>query len=755
MCGTRVCIRVVDSDGSREEVWPPTECELRRLFLPYEGFCARKGIQAKNVVLHDIDIPSALVDYIIHNSIANFVVGASRHNALMRKFRHADIPASLLKSAPESCALYVISKGKVQYSHPANQARTPISNAALPKGLSLMGLPTGSEVGLEVKEISQDVFIHQSSDSDTDRTSLDIISHSSKISPIVKVKSDGDITSTPLSLGRHGNETLGSLSRASISEGCDVPCPRNFLSTDIPDEKSKLALECSTVSSSQSPECLEAEINTLRDELKKTMELYNMVSQDAATAERRAKELQGRKAAGEHKLERVRLAEGAASELIEAERQKTTAAMEAAQMAHQLADLEAQRRQLAEMKAKHEGDETKRAWDQLAGKKAMYKIYSIEEIEIATDYFAESHKIAEGGYGPVFRGMLDQTPVAIKVVRPGISEGQKLFRQEVGVLSCMRHPHLVLLLGACPEYGCIVYEYMENGNLEDMLFRKDNTPSTPWNTRFRVAAEIATALNFLHQTKPEPLVHRDLKPANILLDRNNVSKIGDVGLARLVPPSIADKATQYCMTAAAGTLFYIDPEYQQTGMLGVKSDLYSFGIVLLQLITARGPVGLAIQVQEAIEKGTLQEVLDPTVPDWPIEDTLSLATLALQCCELRKKDRPDLGTIVLPELNRLRDLGSENKETITEHIISEPHSHHSVPETETQSSQVYTRHGLRDIKYKHKMWNMRKAGIFPPCGKQHVERKSRRKSADSACWSFMSCSGNSGRQQIREFQSFS
>jgi len=216
---------------------------------------------------------------------------------------------------------------------------------------------------------------------------------------------------------------------------------------------------------------------------------------------------------------------------------------------------------------------------------------------------------------------------------------------------------MVLLLGACPEYGCLVYEYMNNGSLEDRLFRKGGSPPIPWRIRFKIAAEIATTLAFLHQAKPEPLVHRDLKPANILLDRNYVSKISDVGLARLVPPSIADSVTQYHMTSAAGTFCYIDPEYQQTGMLTTKSDIYSLGIVLLQIITARPPMGLSHQVQQAIDKGTFSEVLDPVVPDWPIEEALTFAKLALQCCELRKKDRPDLATVVLPELNRLSDFG--------------------------------------------------------------------------------------------------
>ncbi|WVZ15738.1 hypothetical protein V8G54_013304, partial [Vigna mungo] len=155
----------------------------------------------------------------------------------------------------------------------------------------------------------------------------------------------------------------------------------------------------------------------------------------------------------------------------------------------------------------------------------------------------------------------------------------------------------------------------------------------------------------------EPLVHRDLKPTNILLDKNYVSKISDVGLARLVPPSVADQTTQYLLTGAAGKFCYIDPEYQQTGLLGVKSDVYSLGVVLLQIITGKSPMGLSYLVKKALLSNTLSEVLDPSVTDWPIEATSSFAKLALKCCELRKRDRPDLGTVVLPELYRIKVVG--------------------------------------------------------------------------------------------------
>lgn len=236
---------------------------------------------------------------------------------------------------------------------------------------------------------------------------------------------------------------------------------------------------------------------------------------------------------------------------------------------------------------------------------------------------------------------------------------------------------MVLLLGACPEYGCLVYEYMDNGSLEDRLLRRGNTPPISWRKRFKIAAEISTALLFLHQAKPEPLVHRDLKPANILLDRNYVSKISDVGLARLVPASIADEVTQYHMTSAAGTFCYIDPEYQQTGMLTTKSDVYSLGIVLLQIITARPAMALSHHVRMSIEKGTFADMLDPTVLDWPVEEALAFAKLALKCTELRKKDRPDLGKVIVPELNRLRDFGKNKVDGLTGMYSSSAHSDHA------------------------------------------------------------------------------
>ncbi|KAG4972468.1 hypothetical protein JHK84_038547 [Glycine max] len=488
--------------------------------LKKNASCTLIHIVAKELVLHDIDVSNALTDYIIDNSISNIVVGASRWNALIRKFKDADVATSLVRSVPETCTVHVISKGKVQNIRPAGHSQN-ISNA-LSKSLK----------------------------------------------------------------GIKGSFQSEDLNRCVLAQA------------------------------------MKHEKFTQKEDAVKAW-----------------------------------LPEEATLTLTEVERKKTKASMESAEMLKCLAEMKSHKGKQTGIRAMHEEEERNKALNASAcNNKILFKRYNIKEIEVATNYFDNALKIGEGGYGPVFKGVLDHTEVAIKALKPDISQGERQFQQEVNVLSTIKHPNMVQLLGACPEYGCLVYEYIENGSLEDRLFQKDNTPTIPWKVRFKIASEIATGLLFLHQTKPEPVVHRDLKPANILLDRNYASKITDVGLARLVPPSVANKTTQYHKTTAAGTFCYIDPEYQQTGLLGVKSDIYSLGVMLLQIITGKPPMGVAHLVEEAIDKGKLQEVLDPNVTDWPLEETLSYARLALKCCEMRKRDRPDLRSVILPELNRLRNL---------------------------------------------------------------------------------------------------
>ncbi|XP_030513673.1 U-box domain-containing protein 33-like isoform X2 [Rhodamnia argentea] len=281
--------------------------------------------------------------------------------------------------------------------------------------------------------------------------------------------------------------------------------------------------------------------------------------------------------------------------------------------------------------------------------------FSFSEIEEATRNFHPSLKIGEGGYGSIYKGSLRHTPVAIKMLHSHSLQGPQEFQQEVDVLSKVRHPNLVTLIGACPEAWTLVYEYLPNGSLEDRLSCRDNTPPLSWQTRTRIATELCSALIFLHSSKPHNIVHGDLKPANILLDAHLESKLSDFGICRLL--SLNERSsnnTALCRTDPKGTFVYMDPEFLSTGELTTKSDVYSFGIILLRLLTGRPALGISKEVQYALSAGKLKSLLDPLAGDWPYVLAEQLAHLALRCCEMNRKDRPDLGSDVWRVLEPMR-----------------------------------------------------------------------------------------------------
>ncbi|XP_073289883.1 U-box domain-containing protein 52-like isoform X1 [Primulina huaijiensis] len=677
-----------DNDDVSKGSKGPFDNQTKELFLPFRCFCNRKDIKVSEVLLEDTDVSRALCDYARNNLIENLVIGANVRSGFSR-FKTVDIPGNVTKGAPEFCTVYVIAKGKIltvksAVINPASkEAPRPLQNSTTnPPGstdarfMQVNGTRGGAYVdrsSFPAKTSGMDntdsikspftrgkAFNRSYGDLSQPDTDISFVSSSRPSNDRMMYALDQDTNLPPrLSSGSDSENPMSFGSQISNSKSSDAGSSFGIFSSSSQESGSN------PWSGSQSLDDVEAEMRRLKQELKQTMDMYSSACKEAFTAKQKALELHRWKVEEEQKLEEARQAEEAALAIAEREKQKCREALEKAEAAQRIAEFEAQKRINAERKALREAEEKKKVLDKLAQSDVRYRKYSIEEIEAATDYFSQSRKIGEGGYGPVYKCYLDHTQVAVKVLRQDAAQGRSQFQQEVEVLSCIRHPNMVLLLGACPEYGCLVYECMVNGSLDDRLFRRGNTPALSWQLRFRIAAEIGTGLLFLHQTKPEPLVHRDLKPANILLDRNFVSKISDVGLARLVPPSVADTVTQYHMTSAAGTFCYIDPEYQQTGMLGTKSDIYSLGVMLLQIITSKPPMGLTHHVERAIEKGTFGDMLDPTVPDWPIEEALCFAKIALKCAELRRKDRPDLGTVVLPELNRLRALAEESMPTMS------------------------------------------------------------------------------------------
>ncbi|CAA0842576.1 U-box domain-containing protein 33 [Striga hermonthica] len=278
----------------------------------------------------------------------------------------------------------------------------------------------------------------------------------------------------------------------------------------------------------------------------------------------------------------------------------------------------------------------------------FFSIFSFSEIEEATRNFSEGLKIGEGVYGSIYRGNVRCTQVAVKVLYPNCSKGPIEFRQEVNILSKLRHPNIITLIGACPEAWALVYEYLPNGSLEDRLNCKNNTSPLPWKARLRIASDLCSALVFLHSRRPQPIVHGDLKPSNILLDTNFVAKLSNFRICgELQENELLGNNTK-------GTLVYMDPEFLASGELSVKSDVYSFGIVLLRLLTGRPASEIAREVQYSLDKGSMKFLLDPTAGDWPFVQAEQLAHLGVSCTDVDPSRRPDLVSEVWRVLENMK-----------------------------------------------------------------------------------------------------
>ncbi|KAF6142645.1 hypothetical protein GIB67_015131 [Kingdonia uniflora] len=226
--------------------------------------------------------------------------------------------------------------------------------------------------------------------------------------------------------------------------------------------------------------------------------------------------------------------------------------------------------------------------------------------------------------GSVYRGFLRSIEVTIKMLQSNSLEGCLKFQLEVNLIDVLLPPYL-------------------NGSLEDRLVYKDDTPPLSWQTRIRISIEVCSTLIFLHSNNPKSIIHGDLKPANILLDANLTSKLSAFGTSRL--SSKKD---------SKGTSTYMDPEFLKIRELTPSSEVYSFRIILLRLLTGRLALDIEIEVETALEKGKLGDIFDVYAGDWPFMRAKQLAHLALRCCSVNSKNRPDLGSKIWKVLEPIK-----------------------------------------------------------------------------------------------------
>ncbi|XVE80709.1 hypothetical protein DITRI_Ditri15bG0002500 [Diplodiscus trichospermus] len=296
------------------------------------------------------------------------------------------------------------------------------------------------------------------------------------------------------------------------------------------------------------------------------------------------------------------------------------------------------------------------------------KEFSFVELEEATIGFKDTSQVGQGGYGKVYKGILaNGTVVAIKRARQGSLQNQSEFITEIELLSRLHHRNLVSLVGYCREQDeqMLVYEFMPNGSLHDLLSdRYRHTLSFPM--RLRIALGSAKGILYLHTEADPPIFHRDIKANNILLDFKFTPKVSDFGISRVAPVPDAEGDSAHVSTAVKGTPGYLDPEYFLTHKLTEKSDVYSLGIVFLELLTGMLPIShgknIVREVSGACESGSMFSIIDQGLGLYSCECIKKFMALALKCCQDDPKERP----IMLEVVRELENLCSLIPEYPTE-----------------------------------------------------------------------------------------
>ncbi|CAL5083314.1 unnamed protein product [Urochloa decumbens] len=281
-------------------------------------------------------------------------------------------------------------------------------------------------------------------------------------------------------------------------------------------------------------------------------------------------------------------------------------------------------------------------------------LLDLSTIRAATDNFAESNWVGEGGFGAVYKGVLpDGQEVAVKRFSQSSGQGIQELKNELLLIAKLQHKNLVRLLGVCLQEHekLLVYEYMPNRSIDTILFDPEKSKELDWGRRSNIINGIARGLNYLHEDSQLKIIHRDLKASNVLLDSDYTPKISDFGLARLFGGDQSREATN----SVVGTYGYMAPEYAMRGHYSIKSDVFSFGVLILEILTGRRSSGsysfdesvdLISLVWEHWTSGTIMEIMDSSMRgNAPGDQMLKCIHIGLLCVQDNPVDRPVMSKV--------------------------------------------------------------------------------------------------------------
>ncbi|CAO2189137.1 unnamed protein product [Urochloa humidicola] len=274
----------------------------------------------------------------------------------------------------------------------------------------------------------------------------------------------------------------------------------------------------------------------------------------------------------------------------------------------------------------------------------------------ATNNFAKENKLGEGGFGEVFKGTLPNGEVvAVKRLSQHSSQGFQELKNELVLVAKLKHRNLVRLMGMCLQGKLLVYEYMPNRSLDTIIFDPLKRQQLDWGKRFMIIRGIARGLRYLHEESCLKVIHRDLKPSNVLLDADLNPKISDFGLAK----AFVSDQTRDVTIRPVGTLGYMPPEYAYFGHVSAKTDIFSFGVIILEMVTGcrsnsmsdwPDSMPLMSYVWEKWKTGLATDVVDAslgTCGQYPESEVLNCIEVGLLCVQENPNDRPDASSVVL------------------------------------------------------------------------------------------------------------